>query len=400
MKLSLKVVSPPRDEPVGSTPPESVQLSEPMLRFRCNQKGCCCSGWDIPFRLEDFLRLHDHLPESERAGLTHGIKLVLEAPKESGEQILHSLKLDGVGDDRACRYLASDGGCGVHKRFGLEALPDLCVDFPAFGYRRADGRVELWFDPVCPEVLEQLDESDEPLRVHVQRGAFGDAGFDLRVAHTSDKIGARLGKSTVELEALDRIRAAGVEAFAAPRPVWRALAAVVHAYRRLRIGNEAAFEVIEPEDMQPFLRFLADSISAHGAEVLATTLERYRRFIWSIDPALLLAEPVFEGLRDWQEAFGTWLAPQENALRPLTARWLAHRFATPMIKGRGELREGADAIVHLYATSLRYAAAFGAALQRPVDREIYKAAIGTAEFFYRSLHLPRESLPWFASAEM
>jgi hypothetical protein len=71
-----------------------------------------------------------------------------------------------------------------------------------------------------------------------------------------------------------------------------------------------------------------------------------------------------------------------------------------MIKGRGELREGADAIVHLYATSLRYAAAFGAALQRPVDREIYKAAVGTAEFFYRSLHLPRESLPWFASAEM
>jgi hypothetical protein len=33
-----------------------------------------------------------------------------------------------------------------------------------------------------------------------------------------------------------------------------------------------------------------------------------------------------------------------------------------------------------------------------VDREIYKAAIGASEFFYRSLNLPRESLPWFAAA--
>ena len=33
---------------------------------------------------------------------------------------------------------------------------------------------------------------------------------------------------------------------------------------------------------------------------------------------------------------------------------------------------------------------------RESHRKIYKAALGTAEFFYRSLHLPREALPWFA----
>ena len=394
MKLSLNVVPPPRDAPVGTQPPESVQVSEPMLRFRCNQKGCCCSGWDIPFQLEDFLRLHERLAPGEREALTHGIKLVLDAPGESGEQILHSLKLDGVGDDRACRFLAPDRACGVHSRYGVDALPDLCVDFPAFGYRRADGRVELWFDPVCPEVLEQLDESDEPLRVHTQRGFFGDPGLDLRVAHTSDKIAGRIGKHTVEPAALDRIRAAGVAAFAAPRPPWRTLAALLHAYRRLRVGNEDAFEVVEPEDAQAFVAFLSDCIAAHGADLLAATAARYRRFIWSIDP-----QPLFEGnalgdaLHDWQTAFATWLAPQEDALRPLTARWLAHRFSTPMVKGRGEMREAADSIVHMYGTSLRYAAAFGAVLRRPVDRDVYKAAIGTAEFFYRSLHLPADALP-------
>ena len=115
--------------------------------------------------------------------------------------------------------------------------------------------------------------------------------------------------------------------------------------------------MVEPEETQPFVRFLGDSIAAHGADVLVATLQRYRRFIWSIDPAPLLGPALVEHLRDWQPAFAQWLAPQDEVLRPLTSRWLAHRFGTPMVKGRGELRESADAIVHLYATSLRYAAA-------------------------------------------
>jgi hypothetical protein len=309
------------------------------------------------------------------------------------------LKLDGVGEDRACRFLATDGACGVHRRYGVSALPDLCVDFPAFGYRQDDGRVELWFDPVCPEVLEQLDESDEPLRLFRQPGFFGDPGLDLRVAHSADPIGGRVGKFKLERAAMDSIRAASVEAFADPsRPVWRPLAALSHAFRRLRIGNEGAFEVVEPEDPKPFVRFLQDCLGAHGAEVLAATLVRYRRFIWSVDPKPIAeSRELAHHLRDWQPAFARWLAPQEDALRPLTARWLAHRFGTPMLKGNGELREASDSIVHLYATSLRYAAAMGAVMQAPVDRNLYKAAIGASEFFYRSINLPREALPWFAS---
>jgi Fe-S-cluster containining protein len=397
MKLSLHVVPPPRDAP--ATPASTARLSEPMLRFRCNQKGCCCSGWDIPFRLEDFLRLHDRLAEGERAVLKRGIELVLEKGEQEGEQILHALKLDGVGPDRACRFLAPEGSCSVHARYGLEALPDLCVDFPALGYRQGE-RVELWFDPVCPEVIERLDESAAPLQIHEQAGAFGDPGFDLRVAHASDKLAGRIGDRAVDATALDRIRALSLEAFSVPeRPVWRTLAALSHAYRRLRIGNEAAFEVVEPEDLQPFVRFLGDSIAAHGPDLLAASVARYRRFIYAIDPApLLAADRLAPALRDWQPALGRWVAPQEDALRPLASRWLAHRFAIPMLKGRGELRESCDGIVHLYAASLRYAAAFGETLQRPVDRALYKVAIGSAEFFYRSLNLPREVLPWFAAA--
>ena len=183
------------------------------------------------------------------------------------------------------------------------------------------------------------------------------------------------------------------------RPVWRTLAALAHAYRRLRTGNEAAFEVVEPEDPQPFLRFLRDSIGAHGPELLAASAVRYRRFIHATDPGPLLAEDWFPmALHEWQPALERWVAPQEEALGPLASRWLAHRFAIPMLKGRGELRESCHGIVHLYAASLRYAAAFGETVQRPVDRTLYKVAIGSAEFFYRSLNLPREVLPWFAAA--
>jgi Fe-S-cluster containining protein len=198
--------------------------------------------------VEDFLRLHDHLAEGERAALTRGIQLVLERGRARGRADPALLKLDGVGEDRACRFLSPDGACSVHARYGLDALPDLCVDFPAFGYRQGE-HVELWFDPVCPEVIERLDESAAPLRIHEQSGGFGDPGFDLRVAHTSDNLGGRLGDRAVEAAALDRIRALSLEAFSEPeRPVWRTLAALAHAYRRLRVGNEVAFEVVDPED--------------------------------------------------------------------------------------------------------------------------------------------------------
>ena len=404
-RISLQVLPAAHPPQVGSAA-HAVILSEPMRRFACNQKGCCCRGWDIPFRLEDFLRLDEHLDEDERTGLRQGVKLVIEADKkgENGEAILHSLKLNTVGDDAACRFLSGGGGCGVHARHGVSALPDLCVDFPAFGFRRADETVELWFDPVCPEVLEQLDESDAPMTLHTQRGSFGDDGMDLRVAHTADPIKGRLGPATIALDELDALRAKCLAACAEERPIWRTLAALSFAFRRLRPSAAQAsladFAATEPVDPMPFLQFLLQSIGAHGSDLLASNLIRYRRFIYATDISFALENraELERHLVEWQAAAAAWLAPHEDALRPLAARYLGHRFGTPMVKGRAELRAAADEIVHVYATALRYAAALGATLQRPVDRPLFKVALGAAEFFYRSIHLPREALPWFASS--
>jgi hypothetical protein len=398
-RISLNVVSPPRGAP---EPARSVRFSEPMRRFRCNEKGCCCSGWDIPFRLEDFLRLHDHLPEEERASLTRDLQLVLDAEKgKDGERVLRALKLRGVGEDRACRFLEPSGGCGVQIRHGIDALPDLCVDFPAFPLRRDDSGVELWFDPVCPEVLERLDEADGPLQLEVQEGPFGEIGLDLRASHASEATGGRLGKNLVPLAALDLIRARCLEAFAdSSRPPWRTLAAVVDAFRKLQVGEEEAFAIAEPEDAGRFHSFLRNAIAANGAELLATVFVRYRRFVHAIDPAPIVEREsvLVRHLHDWEPAMGKWFSPAEESLRPLMARWLAHRFGTPMTIANGDLRKAADRIVHVYGASLRFAAAIGATLERRVDRAVYKAGLGAAEYFYRSFGLPGDVLPWFAAA--
>jgi len=404
IRLKLDVVAAPRPAAPEGFPAGGVILSEPMRRFRCNQKGCCCSGWDIPFRLEDFLRLHDHLDEADRAALTKKLKLVLEPPKDGGpidvgEQVLHSLKLTGVGDDQHCRFLADSGGCGVHAKYGLPALPDLCVDFPSFGYRHQGDAVDLFFDPVCPEVLERLGESDEPLRLHRQEAPFGDPGFDLRAGHARTPLVAHADGVDLEPERFSALRVLLVEAFARPRPPWRSLAAVVEGLRELQHGQHLPPDwPPEPADVTHFLQFLHACIDCHSAELLAIMLARYRRFVFALDlaPVLAARDRLEKHLEEWRPAFEAHLDGQLDGLRGLVARWLAHRFGAPFTKQRGELRQAADAIVHLYGMALRYAAALGATLRRPVDPAIFKVAIGAAEFFYRSVHLPMQALPWYA----
>ncbi|MBS2020892.1 MAG: hypothetical protein JST92_00655 [Deltaproteobacteria bacterium] len=404
-KMSLNVVGQQRPPKQGEAPPSAVWMSEPMLRYRCNQKGCCCSGWEIPFTLDDLLKLNAMLPEDERAAMGKGIQLVIDAEKkgEKGEAILHSVKLDGVGDDKACRFLEGGGGCGIHRKHGIAALPDLCVDFPGFPFKRTDGAVELWFDPVCPSVIDQFAESDAPWALHRQEGAFGDPGLDVRVSHAADPIAGRVGKFRLEFDALDQLRAVCVAELGKPQPIFQSLANLLEAFKRLDPlqKNGGVFDPypVEPTD---FVRFLFEATGAHGPDLLAASFVRYKRFIHSIDPMPIVnaQETLQDHLKDWQPAFAQWLAPHDDLLRPLQARWLAHRFGAPMTKGRAELRRAADEIVHCFATSLRFAAAMGATLQRPVDRDLYKAAIGAAEYVYRSLHLPRQALPWFAAFGM
>ncbi|MBS2023177.1 MAG: YkgJ family cysteine cluster protein, partial [Deltaproteobacteria bacterium] len=153
-------------------PPEVVQ-PEAMLSYACNQKGCCCRGWQIRLTLDDFIRLHERLPEPDRSELAQGLEMLVDTkdgkPAEIGdskEAVLHALRLGTEGDDSHCRFVEGEGGCRVHAQQGLYALPDLCVNFPSAPFRAPGNEaVELWWDPVCPEVLRAIDGGDAPTKL-------------------------------------------------------------------------------------------------------------------------------------------------------------------------------------------------------------------------------------------
>ena len=402
-RASLRVEN---DDTPAPPPPARTLVSEPMLRFACNQKGCCCAGWDIPFTAADFVRLHDHLDDAERELLRKDMELVYDEAAPDEEARLRSVKLDGVGDDARCRFLEPAGGCGVHARHGLAALPNLCVDFPVVPYLGDADRAELYYEPICPEVLNQLGESDEPLRLTTLGQPLADAGLALRSRHAKVDAGAWFDAGRLSAEARDVLRAEVIGALGRHDvPVWRHLAAISGAYARLAARDEGGkatsgareFELDYDADAAPFLRFLFASVGVHGPELLDRVFRKYRRFVYSLDVNLDAAPwtGLAAALADWESNYARWLAPSEDALRPLHLRYLAHRHFAPFLPVQGEMFRAADSIVHAFATALRYAAAFGAVLQRPVDRDMMKVALGAGEYLYRSLKFPSASLPWF-----
>lgn len=394
--------------------PGEVVQSEPMLRYACNQQGCCCRGWQIRFSIDDFIRLHDHLPEPDRSDLARGLKLLLDDERdEPGRQaVLHSLRLGTVGEDERCRFLEGEGGCRVHAAQGLVALPDICVDFPAAGFRTPDqAAVELWWDPICPEVLRQLDESDAPLGLHrappppvpdLSQPVRSPAdGFAFRVRNAREAPQPRIGDTPVTRAELEHVRETCLKALHHPsRAAWRSLHAVAAGFRALRAGRALDFQCAEPEDAGPFLRHFWSCIGAHGARILASTLLRYRRFALAADVTAALADlpRMVAVLEAWPKAFERRLAAQEDALRPLQLRYLAHRFSMPYVNQDGELRTSADTIVFTFATALRLAAALGELLGRDVDRPLFQVALGASEHFWRSVEVPAELLPWYCAA--
>ncbi len=395
-----------------------------MLRYRCNQKGCCCRGWDIPFKLDDFIRLYEYLPEADRAELGAGLKLVVDeaAPEESVDLILKSLKLAGVGEDRHCRFVEGDGGCRVHAQHGIPALPDICVNFPAVGFRDEQADVvELYWDPVCPEVVRIFAENESTLTMHsIDAGTssaptsiaaqatspdemgWHDAGFAQRVANAREPLRAHLGGIALSRAQLLHLRQASVQTLGdRGRATWESLAAVLNGFRSLTIERALSFTPQEPEDLEAFQRYLGACIGAHGAPLLFWSLRKMERLVFAIDLAPLLANPkqLLAALENWGDALDGAYFAHEQSLRPIFSRYLQHRFAMLYVNQEGELREAADTVALIFGTALRYAGALATALERPVDDAVAQAAISAAEYLYRSLQFDAESLPWYASAE-
>jgi Fe-S-cluster containining protein len=378
-------------------PAPRVRLPAPMLAYRCNEQGCCCGGWNIPFKPRDLVRLGRVVDADERRRLTENVELRIELAPD-GTQKLSSLQAsDAEGD---CRFLAEDRRrCGLHAKYGVSVLPDICVDFPVVTYEASSG-VELHYDPICPSVLDALAASDAPVTVAERTAPYADPGLALRSAHSRGAPRVRIGAVALEWREIELIRDRVLASLAAvERPVWQHLLAIDAAYAELARGERPpeAFELRYDRDPRKYMGFLRDCIAAHGVGTLLAVHGRYRRFIFAIPtgPGSGRWHELEKHLRHWEPAFEQFLAPADDALRPLLLRYLAHRHFAPFLTIGGELRFAAGAIVHSFATALRFAAAYGAVRGALVDRSVMKAALGAGEYLYRSLEIPPDSLPWY-----
>ena len=369
-----------------------IVVPEPMTRFKCNERGCCCRGWRIVFRPDDMVRLAEAFPEDEREPrLGRGVRVSVEEGEGEGK-VVKSIELDRVGEDAACRFLEPDDKCEVHRRFGMAALPGLCVNFPAVPHGTPD-RVEMHFELICPEVLAQIAESHAPYTI-VALGSDGPLGLQARTRATVSQPGVIIGGVQVPWDCLDRIRGAILAALGDERAsVFQRLADVSTALGLVRtMEHLERFSVPHVADRSAFDAFLATSVHAHSPRVLAEAFHEYRRFIWDLDG---YPEDLEEHLGDWQDPYRRFVEP--GLPEWLLRRYLAHRYFTVFASNESTLYFSYGSIVHAFAQTLRLMGALCGALARPIDVPIAKAAIGASEHFHRKLTrvMPPEALPWF-----
>lgn len=376
-----------------STPNKPMFLAAPMLDYQCNLKGCCCQGWGIPFKPEDLARLAGRLPEGERARLGDGLELIVH-PEDGTISHVHLRK---EGPARRCLFLEDEGTCEVHRRFGEAPLPNLCVIFPVVAYDAGD-RLELHFEGLCPSVLDRIEATDtEFLEVELDQAAY--PGLATRARNMLPAPEISLGELHLDQPSLRRLRAKALEALRdTQRPAIEHLAALSYSFDRLRAsGDLDSFQVSYEDPLEPFFDYLESCARAHDGRVLANIWSNYRRFVWDmdrddprLDPELLQLH-----LERWAEPLQTLMAPQELALRALLVRYLAHRYHSLFTRVQGGIIFSYGSAPHVYALGIRLAAGFSGALQAPTTPGIMKAALGMADYIYRSLRLPTESLPWF-----
>ncbi|MBH25730.1 MAG: hypothetical protein CMH57_15090 [Myxococcales bacterium] len=375
---------------------EQVLVPEMMLRFTCNQQGCCCKGWRIPFSDQDLVGLMKLLEPDECTERMAGLRVFVDKTTKVVEQV----QLATVGEDFACQFLEG-ASCGLQRRYGAENLPRICQAFPAHAQPGAEAS-ELHFDAVCPEVLEQLDEDDAPFQlaeVEVEPGS----SLEWRARYLFPLPAIHIGERTFEPTELwtlrRRILKVVEEEGGRGGAAIDTLARISYAMARLVNEDQPidAFEIREGEPVQPFEEHFEVCMRAHHPVPMAKAAYTYRRFVFAIELEGLAWEELVDHLAwrpEWREGFD-WREPE---LQPLMLRFLGHRFFSSFDRLPDDRQLGFNygTVTHGLATAMRFAMALRDWTGRErVDRDVLKVALGMSEFMYRSWRLPAATMPWF-----
>jgi len=384
--------------PSGTTLDEPPVLHVPthLVDYACNLQGCCCGGWRIPFKPDDIVRLARALPDDQHSdGIADGLIIVTE---EDHRTIDH-LRLQGVGDDDHCRFLDADGGCGVQRSHGTDALPDLCIQFPAFIFVLGD-RFEAHHQPICPEVIRALGRHAHPFGVSRLEPPHSE-GLALRLARGCQVLGRQtLHGVDVGWDGLFAVRDAVVAALADEgRPVLETLSAICHSLGRLSPADTDPRDFgVTADAMAPgaFVSFLFDAMNTHQSDLVESFFWRGRRFMLDLEfPEGQDWSDLRRHLAAWQPALVEWVEPVEPALRPLLVRFAALRYFQAPAAAVEDLRESLGTVPLVVALALRVTAALSACLGRVADERVLRVALTTAEYVYRNTRYPATGFPWF-----
>lgn len=370
---------------------DRVYLPEPFLRYRCNLGGCCCGGWGVRWLPEDIARVARFLPREEMEELTRDhLELILD---EDGRSVMGArLKISQPG--QRCPMLGPEGRCGLQERFGIEALPGICIDFPVVPYRLGE-RVELSYRLTCPGVIDCLFvDHQEPPR-WVEMGEPGEM-FRARLARVGPEPELSLGKERLAASNILLLRDRILAHLEQPaRPTMELLAEIEWGLSRVRTIEELqGFAPVAIKDPMPFVRYLTHCLSTHASKYLLDNLDRFRRFVFDPELAWLL-DPPPETLESWQEGLQRWVEPAEPLLRPYLQRYLWVRYASCFVHLQGEVCYSFGEVTHELAITLRYLSAFCAAAGRKAEPRMLKLALGAASHLFHTHGLPVQSQVWF-----
>ncbi len=374
---------------------ETIVMAAPMLNYQCNLKGCCCKGWGIPFKPEGVARLAGAMPADEaKERLNWGMEFFVNDKQE-----IERIELARLPPDDRCRFLEPEGQCEIHRRFGTDALPDLCINFPAVPYHTGQ-TIELHYEAVCPSVLDQLADPTVPY-MPTALSAQEHPEIAIRARRPNKRPVMHLGQAQLQWPQMETLRNTVLTSLQdLQRPAIEHLCAISYAFGRLRQhGDPQRFEIRYDEPPEPFYDFLNTCAHAHSGLALIQLWPAFKRFVWDFDRDDPKLEHLEHWLDHWEEPLERWMIGQEPALRPLLVRFLAHRYFSAFVEVRGELIFAYGSIPHAHALALRVAAALSGALERPTDVGIMKAALGFADYIYRGLKIPVSSLPWFEPPE-
>ena len=267
----------------------------------------------------------------------------------------------------------------MHRRFDVARLPRICVQLPAVPCG-IDTQTEMYFSPICPEVLERIAEGDAPYETAVLDATDGQVQAWAVRAVTRCAVsigGVRLSWNTISAVRQTISRAVNDPA----RPVLQVLADVSYALAAMDWDQDlTAFEIPEQPDRSVFCGFLSRSVWSHDATILVRNLWDYRRFVLDL--------PVHD-----QSDMAGLVVP----LPQWEAPYRAQRYFTVFSSGAQMMSFFYGSIVRAFALSCRYMAGLCGALNRPADVPVVQAALGASEYLHRQLEraMPAEALPWF-----